>query len=68
LIKESLNPEEVTKLEIADDADEEQEKKNKEVVEKLNAERSISKRLLDMNEPKILILIGCLGSIIIGGT
>ena len=68
LIKESLNPEEVTKLEIADDADEEQEKKNKEVLEKLNAERSIGKRLLDMNEPKILILFGCLGSIVVGGT
>jgi len=41
LIKEALDPEEVTKLEIADDADEDQEKQNQEAVAAINAKRSI---------------------------
>ena len=47
MIKETLDPEEVTKLEMADDIDEDQEKKNLEFVDQLNKERSVSKKIWD---------------------
>jgi len=41
LIKEALDPEEITKLEIADEADEAQEKINQGVMTELNKKRTV---------------------------
>jgi len=43
LIKEALDPEEITKLEIADEADEAQEKINQEVMTELNKKEPSNK-------------------------
>lgn len=68
LLKETLSTEEMNKLDEADEKDKDDEEDRKKFYAECIAEKSIGKRLYEMNEPKILIVFAAFGSAILGAS